>query len=144
MSINKLKQYQQTNTQSGVIEANPHRLIQMLMEGALEKMAKAKGFMERKDFANKGHQISWAIKIIGGLRDSLDFDKGKEVSENLDRLYEFMIYKLSEANIENSTDKVDEAIQVMKNIKDGWDGIVEDAKQIFSQEQQPRQQSAVV
>jgi flagellar protein FliS len=48
MSLQALRQYQATSTQSGIFEASPHRLIQMLMEGALEKIAKAKGHMLRK------------------------------------------------------------------------------------------------
>ncbi|WP_196137298.1 flagellar export chaperone FliS [Aliikangiella sp. G2MR2-5] len=131
MSLNKLKQYQQAQNQCGIAAANPHRLIQMLMEGALEKMANAKGFITRNDFANKGAQISWAIKIIGGLKESLDYEKGGEISENLDKLYDFMIFKLSEANIENSVEKIDEAITIMKNIKEGWDGIEEESKAFF-------------
>lgn len=138
MSLRGLNAYQKTSTQSGVIDANPHRLIQMLMEGALEKMSKAKGFIERKQYDKKSHHISWAIKIINGLRDSLNSDAGGEISENLDNLYEFSIHKLITANQSNNIEDVESAIMVMKNIKEGWDGIEQDAREIFS----PGQKSA--
>jgi len=130
MSLNGLKQYQATSTQTGVVEASPHRLIQMLFEGALEKLAKAKGFMVRKEIEKKGQHISWAIKIIGGLQSSLDMKVGGELSVNLDKLYEYMTHKLFEANVENSIEKLDEVTHLLSNIKDGWDGIEEEVKRM--------------
>jgi flagellar secretion chaperone FliS len=140
MSVNKLKQYQKTQNQCGVAGANPHRLVQMLMEGVLEKIANAKGFMSRKDYANKGAQISWAIKIIGGLKESLNHEQGGEISTNLDALYDFMVFKLTEANVENAIEKLDEAALIMVDIKQGWDGIEAEAKKIFAE--QPRAETA--
>ncbi|PWK49177.1 flagellar export chaperone FliS [Pleionea mediterranea] len=135
MSLRGLNAYQKTSTQSGVIDANPHRLIQMLMEGALEKMSKAKGFIDRKEYDKKSHHISWAIKIINGLRDSLDADAGGDLSNNLDDLYEYAIHNLITANQTNNIENVDSAISVIKNIKEGWDGIEDEAKKIFSSNQ---------
>ena len=43
----QLKQYAQVGAQSGVAAADPHRLVQMLMAGGLDKIASAKGQMER-------------------------------------------------------------------------------------------------
>ncbi|NVJ60362.1 MAG: flagellar export chaperone FliS [Gammaproteobacteria bacterium] len=143
MSIKQLKQYENMATQSGVVDANPHRLIQMLMEGALEKIAKAKGFLQRENVEAKGAHITWAIRIIQGLRDSLDMDKGADLSERLDGLYEYMIFRLVEANAENSIEKLDEVTSLMANVKEGWDGIADEAKQIFSNSQ-PRQAFASV
>jgi flagellar protein FliS len=67
-----LNQYSQVAVQSGISAGSPHRLIQMLMDGALERIATAKGHMERGEVAAKGEQISWAISIVEGLRVSLD------------------------------------------------------------------------
>jgi len=130
MSLNGLKQYQATSTQTGVVEASPHRLIQMLFEGALEKVAKAKGFMARREIEKKGQHISWAIKIIGGLQNSLNMEIGGELAVNLDNSYEYMAKILFEANIENSIGKLDEVTLLLSNIKEGWDGIEEEVKRM--------------
>ena len=61
-----LKQYQTVNTQAQAIEASPHRLIQMLMEGGLTRVAQARGAIERNQVALKGELIGKAIGIIGG------------------------------------------------------------------------------
>ena len=58
---NGLKAYRQVGVQSSIPEASPHRLIQMLMEGALERIRMAKGFMNLNEVAKKGENISLAI-----------------------------------------------------------------------------------
>jgi flagellar secretion chaperone FliS len=138
-------QYKQVGTQSGIENANPHRLIQMLMEGALEKIATAKGFMLRNDYENKGKNISWAISIIGGLEASLDKSAGGELSQNLEGLYQYMSRRLLEANINNDETMLDEVMGLLREIKDGWDGIEQEAKELYSKKNTANQpaQSAV-
>lgn len=118
-----VKQYSQVGVASGVEAANPHRLINMLMDGALEKMAMAKGYMARKDIAHKGSHISWAISILDGLRASLDKDNGGDIAMNLDDLYDYMGRRLLRANAENNPDILDEVISLMRSIKTAWESI---------------------
>ena len=115
--------YSKVGVASGVEQASPHRLIQMLMEGAIEKVAKAKGYMERKEIANKGSHISWAISIIDGLRASLDKTNGGDIADNLDDLYDYMTRRLIRANMENNPDLLDEVISLLRSIKGAWEGI---------------------
>ncbi len=103
--------------------ASPHRIIQMLMEGATSKLVVAKGCISRGEIAEKGRQITWAIDIIGGLRSSLDMDKGGEISTNLDALYDYMTRQLLMANLKNDSDILDEVIQLLSEVKAGWDSI---------------------
>lgn len=117
-----LKQYQKLGIESEVSHASPHRLIQLLFEGALGRLAAAQGAMERGDIAIKGEMLGKAIGIIGGLRSSLDMESG-ELSERLDQLYEYINLRLLEASTQNDIEKVSEAIQLLKTIKSGWDEI---------------------
>ncbi len=116
-----LKQYKQVGAHSGVASASPHRLIQMLLEGALEKINLAKGYMERGDVALKGSHISWAISIIDGLRMSLDKESGGEIAQNLDDLYDYMGRRLAEASMENSVGMLNEVAGLLIEIKSAWD-----------------------
>jgi flagellar protein FliS len=116
---NAAKAYGQVGVQSGAY-ASPHRLIQMLMDGVLDKIANAKGHMSRGDIKQKGNFISWAISIIGGLRASLDFEKGGEIAANLEALYDYMERTLVVANAENSIQKLDEVTTLLTTIRDAW------------------------
>lgn len=122
---NAVKEYNRINIASGVEEADPHRLIQMLMQGALEKIAIAKGYMEREDIANKGVHISWAISIIEGLRSSLNLEQGGEIAQNLEDMYEYMIRRLLRANLENDASLLDEVSSLLQTVKSAWDGLPE-------------------
>ena len=118
-----LKQYNQVGAQSGVESASPHRLIQMLLEGALDKINLAKGYMQRGEIALKGSHISWAISIIDGLRMSLDKEAGGEMAENLDSLYEYMGRRLVEANLHDDVEILNEVSSLLLEIKSAWDAV---------------------
>lgn len=118
-----MKQYQTVNVNAQISEADPHRLIQMLMEGGLQRVTQARGAMQHGNVALKGEQIGKAIAIIGGLRESLDHKQGGEVAGNLDRLYAFMQQRLSQANLRNEVALLDEVTELLREVKSGWDGI---------------------
>lgn len=127
---NGAQHYRRIAVQSGVASANPHRLIQMLMAGALEKLAIAKGNMKRGEISEKGRNIGLAISIIDGLKGSLDRDKGGEIAHNLAGLYEYMGYTLVEANANNELMKLDEVASLLLEIKGAWDSIPEEFQNI--------------
>lgn len=122
-----MRQYQTVNTQAQVSDASPHRLIQMLMEGGLTRIAQARGAMERDDTALKGTLISKAIDIIGGLRESLNHEAGGEIASNLDSLYAYMTSRLVEANVKNDLSILEEVAGLLRNVKSGWDAIAPQA-----------------
>lgn len=122
---NALQQYNRVGVASGVEEASSHRLIQMLMEGALEKIATAKGHMMRNNISQKGSHISWAISIVEGLRASLDMQAGGEIAQNLDDLYEYIVRRLVRANVDNNPDILDEVASLVRTVKSAWDEITE-------------------
>lgn len=119
-----LKQYRQLGLETQINSASPHRLIQLLMEGALERLNGAKAAMERGDTATKGALIGKAMGIISGLRSSLDMSvEGSDLPERLDNLYDYMGRRLLEASAFNKAEMVVEVIDLLKTVKSGWDGI---------------------
>jgi flagellar protein FliS len=122
-SRSALKQYQQVNTHAQVSEASPHRLIQMLLAGALDRIAQAQGAMSRDQVELKGMLIGKAIDIVGGLREGLNPEAGGDLAANYDRLYDYMSRRLIEANRTNDAKILDEVAGLLREIKAGWDGI---------------------
>lgn len=118
-----IKAYRSVGVKDDLAVADPHRVIQLLMQGALENLAKAKGFIERKDYAGKSATLSKAMAIISSLQNSLDMEAGAEVSENLAALYEFMINHLILASRENSLEKISDVMELVLTIKSAWDQI---------------------
>lgn len=120
-----LRQYQKVNSHAQVSEASPHRLVQMLMEGALDRMAQAKGAMARGYIAQKGLLLGKAIDILIGLRDGLNPEKTDDPAalQQLDNLYAYMTTRLLEANSKSDVSMIDEVAGLMITLKEGWDGI---------------------
>ncbi len=116
-------EYRKVGVQTGVENASPHKLIQMLLDGAVEKVQLARGYAERQEIAKKGETVSWAMAIIDGLRSSLDMSRGGEVAANLDALYDYMLRRLTEANLANDVAMLDEVAKLLSEIRDGWNGI---------------------
>ena len=115
-------------TESNVAYASPHRLVQMLLEGALDRLATAKGCIERKDIEGRSKQISWAMSIIQGLRTGLDMEAGGAIAVNLNDLYAYMTRRLLDANIDNDAKPVAEVSDLLLEIKSAWDAMPDDIK----------------
>lgn len=115
--------YSSLKVHSGVEDASPHRLIQMLFEGALERIAQAKGAMQQNQIARKGELIGKAINIVGGLQGSLNDKEGGALATNLDELYDYIIRRLAQANFANDLSILDECGQLLGEIKSAWDAI---------------------
>lgn len=121
-------QYKAVDVSTGVSDADPHRLIQMLYEGALDSIAVAKGCIERRETEAKGLAIGKAIGLVGGLRDSLNHeivDGG--LADNLSALYEYVSNCLLKASAEDNKAPLESAREILSELKSGWDGIRADA-----------------
>ena len=122
-SFSAIQSYSNVKVHSGVEEASPHRLIQMLFEGALERIAQAKGAMAQNQIARKGELIGKAVNIVGGLQGSLNDREGGDLALNLDGLYDYVIRRLVQANHENKPEYLDECGRLLSEIKLAWDAI---------------------
>jgi len=138
-----LKSYDQVRAHVQTEGASSHRLIQVLMEGAMEKIRVAKGLIERKEIPEKVRQINWALSIIDGLRGSLDMEKGGEIANNLEALYDYMQRRLVVANVENDPTILDEVAGLMLEIKSAWDAVPENISKETSLHTPDQSQNAV-
>ncbi|AUC87632.1 flagellar export chaperone FliS [Alteromonas sp. MB-3u-76] len=128
MSLRGIKAYQKTSVKQDVSTADPHKLTLLLLQGAMDRIAYAKGAIERKDFVNKSKLVTKATSIVMYLRDTLDIDIGGEVAENLYALYDYIIDAVNEGHFNNDTSKLDEAYSLLEPIRDAWVSIPESAK----------------
>ena len=111
------------------------------MQGALDRLAFAKGAMERKEFAAKSEFLSRVTAILMNLRDTLDLDVGGEVAENMYSLYEYMIERTGEAHVRNDLQILDEVISLLTPIRDAWVQIPQAAKEEAYEAQRQKRQA---
>lgn len=125
----KVKNYQKEALKTRVAGADRYEIIQMLMDGALEKMVFAKVAIEKNNLEAKAEHISKASSIIEALRGCLDFEVGGEVTENLFALYSYMLDRLVDASVRNDSSMVEEVSALLKEIKSAWDAIPFEVRQ---------------
>jgi flagellar secretion chaperone FliS len=127
LNRNGVNVYATIGMETGVLAANPNKLIIMLYEGAIKACHSAIAHMQNKDIENKGAMLSKAIMIIeSGLRMSLDKKAGGEVAASLDGLYVYMSHQLTVANLRNQPELVQEVIQLLSDLKSAWEAIGRD------------------
>jgi flagellar protein FliS len=124
-----IAKYQTVAVHGDVEAASPHRLIELMMEGALDRIAQAQGAMQRGEVASKGENVSKAINLIEGLRASLDHSHDASVSGNLDALYEYMARRLLEANLRNDGAVFNEVTGLLRGIHEAWHAIPVEARE---------------
>jgi len=141
MALKGINAYRKGNLKQDVANADPHKLTLMLLQGALDRIAYAKGATERKDYVAKADYISKATAIIMHLRDTLDIEVGGEVAQNLFALYEYMIERMNDAHIKNDIAFLDEVTSLLTPIRDAWVQIPEEAKQQAYEAQRQKRQA---
>lgn len=119
-----IKTYATVGLESNVASADPHKLIQLLYQGALLSLHSAKSQIQKSETEAKGRSITHAMRIIDmGLKASLDKNVGGELALNLSNLYDYMCQRLLHANLHNDVAALDEVIRLLTDLKDAWEAI---------------------
>lgn len=122
-SRSALQSYRQAAVEADIAESGPHRLIQLMFEGAVVRVAAAAAAMEAGETARKGELIGQAIDLVDALRASLDLERGGELAANLAALYEYMERRLLEANLGNQPELLAEVGGLLRELAAGWRAI---------------------
>jgi flagellar protein FliS len=123
MGLLGVKTYKNVGAYGNLAEASPHKVVQIMLDAVLARLAEATGHLERGEVAAKGEKIGKALAIIEALVLGLDKQRGGELAENLERLYDYAARTLLKGNLENRADLLKEVASLLREIKLGWDGI---------------------
>lgn len=124
----RLAAYQSVSAHGRVDSADPHALVLMLMDGALERLAGARGCMERGEIARKAQLISSCTTLVAELRGSLNLQDGGNLAHNLADLYDYMLRQLTRANAENRVEMLTEVCSLLVEIRGAWNAIAPEVR----------------
>jgi flagellar protein FliS len=124
-----LKAYKKVDIESTIMSSEPHQIILMMFDGALQSLAIAKGAIERKDYELKSQTVSKFINIVSALRNSLDFDAEPVVSRRFDDLYLYCIDVINDVSLSMDASRTDEVIELLKPLRNAWFEMPEASKQ---------------
>ena len=122
-----LGHYRSVGAYSAAAAENREELVLQLMDGAYDQIRIARGHMERKEAAAKGEAIRRATGMLDGLRASLDHERGGDIADNLDKLYDYMNRRLVEANAGDRPELLEEVSELLGEIRGAWRQITEAA-----------------
>lgn len=123
MTYQALNQYKQ----NAVLTATPEELTLMLYDGAIKFMNIGKYSIENKDMEKAHSSLLRAQDIILELNYSLDMNY--DVSKGLRKLYDFVLTKLVDANINKDSKAIEEALTVVNDMRDTWKEVIKQIKQ---------------
>lgn len=115
-----LEEYRWADLPSLVDEQDPHRLVQLMLDGALARVTQAQGALEAGDTPLKCELIGKAINLVEGLRVCLDEERGGEIAQNLGALYDYMARRLVKANLFDDSEILKEIASLLRELQDGW------------------------
>jgi flagellar protein FliS len=113
--------YRKVGVETGVQQANPHQLVDMLFDGLLSSVGSARVALARGDIKSKCQHILNAVCILDeGLKCSLNLAEGGELAVNLQRVYDYCVVRLTQANARNDDAALAEVIKVITPVAQGW------------------------
>jgi len=117
--------YARTYQSQAVLTASPGQLVLMLYDGALRFLGHASDALKTPEDSPRRIEIIntnliKAQNILAELQASLNHEAGGEHAANLDRLYEYYMRRLLEANMKKTVEPVNEVENLIRQLRDGW------------------------
>jgi flagellar protein FliS len=113
--------YRGTKADSADQDVTPHGLVLLLFDAVRLAVDEARTQMQLNQTAAKGAAIGKAVEIIDcGLKSSLDLERGGKIAEQLYNLYEFMVERLTVANLRNDPTHLDVVGRLLSEIEGAW------------------------
>jgi len=109
--------------ESRILAADPLELVRILYRVAIDKIREAREHLEKGDIAARSKAISTASQALGELTASLDPQAGGEVSRRLAQLYDYMQWRLVDANFHQSAEPLNEVLGLLTTLSEAWQNI---------------------
>jgi flagellar secretion chaperone FliS len=121
INMRSVNTYKNVAVETSVSSADPHQLVNLLFDTLLQSLGTAKTAIKAGDVAKKAQSITKAVRILEeGLKAGLDMQRGGEVALTLRSLYDYAIYRATEANFKNDVAMLEEVIAVLAPVADSW------------------------
>jgi flagellar protein FliS len=112
--------YAQRYAAAQVTVVDREQLLLLVLEGGARFLRMTRDALAAGDLRGFGETLARAQAIIAELHGTLDHEIGGTLTKDLARLYDFMLFHLTEANAKKSLRHVDEVIGVFTTVADAF------------------------
>jgi flagellar protein FliS len=133
--------------ESRILSADPMELISLLYQKAISEVREARRHLAAKDIRARSKCITKAHDVLAELTIALDRKRGGQIAENLAKLYDYMMRRITEANFKQIDAPLAETLGLLSTLQEGWDGARQQMKPVAPERAawaQPPMQDAVV
>ena len=120
------EQMMQQYNRSRILTASPAELTLLLYDGAIKFCNLAIVAIEKKDIPAAHTNIVKVEKIIEEFRSTLNRDY--PVSEDIDRVYCYLLRRLQDANVKKDIDIINEILEHLRSMRDTWKQVMQQTK----------------
>jgi flagellar protein FliS len=115
------KAYQQVAVDSKVRSADPHKMVLMLYDGAIEAIRLAESLLGTSKVAARCEALGKAVRIVEeGLKASVDRKAGGLLADRLVSLYDYIEMRLLQANLRKDAKALAEARVLLADLRSAW------------------------
>ncbi len=104
--------------------ASSVQVVVLLYDGAISSMKLAQEGIISQNFHDKARFIDRALRVLGELSASLNMEEGGSIAKDLHRVYEYIQYEVTQANLKNEPSRLEAPIRCMSVIREAWQELV--------------------
>lgn len=109
--------------ESRILSANPMELICLVYQAAISEVREARRHLQERNIRARSNSITKVHDMLSELTTVLDHKRGGAIANNLARLYDYMMRRITEANFKQIDEPLAEVLGLLTTLKEGWDGI---------------------
>jgi len=114
-----------------ITSSSSEETVLMLYDGAIRFLRSAMHELrENNNIPEKAMLIEKIVKILDYLQSCLDAEKGGNIAENLNKLYDYMQIKLTKANFNNDISEMEEVLSLLLTVREGWNEVCNKKKDL--------------
>ena len=100
--------------------ASSVQVVVLLYDGAISSMKLAQESIVTLNFHDKARFLDRALRVVGELSASLNMEEGGVIAKDLQRLYEYIQFEVTQANLKNEPGLLEGPIRCMRAIRESW------------------------
>lgn len=109
-------EYARRYAQAEVTVSDPRRLLLLMFDGGVAFLRGARDGLAAGDLPRFMYHAQKAQGVVGELLGTLDYEAGGDIARNLARLYDYMLFHMTEGTAQKSVRHYDEVLGLFETI----------------------------